>query len=225
MKKLSILIVLAIVAFFTAGCFQDFPAKCVQTEQLSVPLAPGGELRVSTENGTIKVRSGDVKEVQITAEKTVRSRTDAEARMFCEGTKVVGESQPDGASVFVVLPEGHRHQASIAVSIDALVPSNCNLDLSTSNGGIEVAGIDGSVKMQTSNGRIAAQNISGKVIADTSNGAIELERVSGSAEALTSNGGSRSRKPPATSAVEPPMAAFSSRELLLVPMRSPPMEA
>ena len=188
MRKSSIALLLAVIAFLSTGCLRRFPAKYSETEQLSVSLPSGGILHVLTQNGAIKVESGDVAEVQITAEKTVWSRTEEDARQFCEDTKVETETQPSGASVFVELPADYRGNANIAVSITAIVPRSCNLDLDTSNGRVEARWIEGNVQMGTSNGRIEGEDIKGDVVAETSNGAIRLERVSGSADAVSSNG-------------------------------------
>ncbi|NQT83541.1 DUF4097 family beta strand repeat protein [bacterium] len=188
MRKSSIALLLPVVAFLSTGCFMRFPAKYSETQQFSVPLATGGTLHISTLNGAITVRSGDVKEVQIVAEKTVRSRTDEEAREFCENTKIETETQASGSTVSVVLPKNYRGRASIGARIEAIVPERCNLKLGTSNGRIEARGINGNVEMRTSNGRITGEEIGGNVFADTSNGAVRLERVSGSAEAEASNG-------------------------------------
>jgi len=188
MRKSSIALLLALVAFLSTGCLRKFPARYSEAEQLSVPLPSGGTLYVSTQNGAIKVESADVTDVQITAQKTVWSRTEEDARQFCKETKVETETQPSGASVFVQLPADYRGNANIAVSITAIVPRSCNLDLDTSNGRVEVRWIDGNVQMGTSNGRIEGQDIKGDVVAETSNGGIRLERVSGSAEAVSSNG-------------------------------------
>ncbi len=189
MKKLSLAVLFTILAFFTAGCIGRFPAEYSETEQLTVALPSGGTLGISTQNGAIKVRSGDVTEVQITAEKTVYSRTEEQAKQFCENTKIETRTESDGARVSVVPPRGYRRRAMIAVSFEVVVPKNCSLDLHSSNGVIEARGIAGNTEMETSNGPITAVDIGGKVVGGTSNGAVEVERVSGSAEVETSNGG------------------------------------
>ncbi len=188
MKWLFFSVFLALVAFFGSGCIERFPAEYSETERLSVPLPAGGTLHVTTQNGWIRVRSGEVNEVQITAEKVVRSVTEQEAERFCKETKVVTETQVSGATISVELPEGHQRRASIAVSIEAVVPKNCSLNLLTSNGDVEAQGVAGGAEMRSANGRIGAQDIGGKVVAHTSNGAVELERISGFADAETSNG-------------------------------------
>jgi DUF4097 and DUF4098 domain-containing protein YvlB len=188
MKRVSLVSLLTLVVFFCGSCFRRFPAKYTDTQQLSLPLSSGGTLHVSTQNGWIAVHPGDVEEVQITAHKTVRSRTIEEAEQFCKETQIETETDASGATVRVVLPQNYRGRANIAVSIEAVVPKKSNLDLNTSNGRIEVEAIDGNVEMETSNGRIVAKDIAGNILADTSNGSVHLEDVSGSAQAGTSNG-------------------------------------
>ena len=93
MRRSSLALLLAAIAFLGTGCFQRFPAKYSETVKLSVALPTGGTLHVSTLNGAIGVRSGDVQEVQITAQKNVRSRTDEEAKQFCDETTIETDHQ------------------------------------------------------------------------------------------------------------------------------------
>jgi len=206
MRKVSFPLFLLVIAFLSTGCFERFPAKYSETVELSVALPVGGTLRVSTLNGAVLVQSGEVQEVKVTAQKTVRSRTEEEARKFCEETKLETQTDASGATVSVVLPQDYQRRANIGVSIMAIVPRTCNLDLRTSNGRVEAREIDGNVELRTSNGgvdvlkvkggavmrstngRIAGEDIGGKVLAETTNGGIELTKVSGDVEALTSNG-------------------------------------
>lgn len=207
MKKASFPLFLLFIALLGTGCFQRFPAKYSETVELSAPLPEGGTLHVSTLNGAVSVQSGEVQEVKVTAEKTVRSKTDEEAKKFCEETKLETQTDTSGTRISVVLPENHQGRANIGVSIRAVVPRSCNLDLRTSNGRLEAREIEGNVELSTSNGavdvrkikgiatmrstngRIAGEHINGNALADTSNGSIELAKVSGDVEAFTSNGG------------------------------------
>lgn len=188
MRKCWVAGSVALLFLLSAGCFPRFPARYSETEELTVPLAVGGTLRVVTQNGAIEVRPGDVKEVQVTAVKKVRSRTEEEARQFCEETKVETETEASGATVKVVLPENYQGRANISVSIEAIVPRKCSLNLTTSNGRIEARGVEGNVEMRASNGEVVGEDVGGNVSAETSNGGIRVERVSGWAEAHSSNG-------------------------------------
>lgn len=206
MKRLPLLFSLLLIAFLGTGCFERFPAKYSETVELAVALPEGGTLHVSTLNGAVSAQSGDVQEVKLTAQKTVRSRTDDEAKKFCEETKLETQVDASETTVSVVLPEDYQGRANIGVSISAIVPRTCNLDLHTSNGHVEAREIDGNVELRTSNGgvdvlrvkgsavmrttngSIVGEDIGGKVLADTSNGGIELAKVSADVEAFTSNG-------------------------------------
>ncbi len=206
MKRSSLILFLMIIAVGVTGCFERFPAKYSETAQLSVALPAGGTLHISTLNGAIDVRSGDVQEVQVTAQKNVRSRTAEEAKRFCDETKIETETDASGATVSVVLPRDYTGRANIGVAFEATVPRSCSLNLRTSNGRIDTEGVDGGLKartsngrievrdikgnadLRTSNGRIVGEDIGGEVFADTSNGRIDLVQVGGPVEALTSNG-------------------------------------
>ncbi|MDP2895158.1 MAG: DUF4097 family beta strand repeat-containing protein [bacterium] len=206
MKKVLFPLFLLFIALLSAGCFERFPAKYSESVELSVALPAGGTLHVSTLNGAVSVQSGEVQEVKVTAQKTVRSRTEEEARKFCEETKIETQTDASETTVSVVLPQDYQGRANIGVSISAIVPRTCNLDLRTSNGRVESREIDGDVELRTSNGgvdvlkvkggavmrstngAITGEDIAGRVLAETTNGGIELAKVSGDVEALTSNG-------------------------------------
>jgi DUF4097 and DUF4098 domain-containing protein YvlB len=206
MRKVCILPFVAIIGLLSTGCFERFPAKYSETVELSAALPEGGTLHVSTLNGAVSAQSGDVQEVKLTAQKTVRSTTDEEAKRFCEETKLETQTDASETTLSVVLPQDYQGRANIGVSISAIVPRTCNLDLRTSNGRVEARTIDGDVELRTSNGGvdvlkvkgsailrstnggITGEDIGGKVLAETTNGGIELAKVSGDVEALTSNG-------------------------------------
>lgn len=188
MKRTWLPCFLSLIALLAAGCFRKFPAKVSETEQLSTPLPPGGTLRITTLNGSIRVQSGNVEQAKITATKVVRSRTDEDAVRYCSETKIEAELQADGVAVTVVLPEGHEGRASIAVSIEAVVPRTCSLDLNASNGAVGASEIFGDVDAATSNGGVVIEHIEGNVVAETSNGGVDVDDVSGSVKGYTSNG-------------------------------------
>src|SRR5260370_6456069 len=62
-------------------------------------------------------------------------------------------------------------------------------EITSSNGGIQVDGIDGTARLRTSNGAIRIQRLTGDLNARTSNGGIYLRDFDGNARLQTSNGG------------------------------------
>jgi DUF4097 and DUF4098 domain-containing protein YvlB len=78
--------------------------------------------------------------------------------------------------------------ADIAVTL----PADANVDLRTSNGGIEVVDIQNSGKLRTSNGKISLENVKGEFEVSTSNGDIDFrgEMTAGGMNRLTTSNGS-----------------------------------
>ena len=69
------------------------------------------------------------------------------------------------------------------------VPKHILLDeITTTNGGIRIDGIDGSVRLRTSNGTVRIERVNGDLNARTTNGAISLREFDGNARLQTSNG-------------------------------------
>ncbi|MFW6192942.1 MAG: DUF4097 family beta strand repeat-containing protein [Gemmatimonadota bacterium] len=76
------------------------------------------------------------------------------------------------------------------------VPVSTDLRIESTNGGVDVVGIDGDLELDTTNGGISLADVSGSVRAHTTNGGIDLH-LSGSTwrgsglDAHTTNGGVR----------------------------------
>ena len=76
-----------------------------------------------------------------------------------------------------------------SVKIEVTVPRTTYLVLNTSNGKININGVEGGGSVNTSNGAITATNVDGDYTLGTSNGRITVENVRGTFDILTSNGG------------------------------------
>jgi DUF4097 and DUF4098 domain-containing protein YvlB len=76
--------------------------------------------------------------------------------------------------------------------IRVTLPADANVDLHTSNGGIEVVDIQNSGKLRTSNGRISLENVKGEFEVNTSNGDIDFrgEMTADGMNRLTTSNGS-----------------------------------
>jgi len=88
-------IALACVTLF-AGCYVPFgdalKAKAHRTEELTASLDGIAALDVSTNVGTIKVEAADVTEARITAEITVKAKTEEEAEQLRQTGRLRKES-------------------------------------------------------------------------------------------------------------------------------------
>ena len=143
-------------------------------------VAAGSTVSVDTFNGSIEVSGWDKDYVEVYAVKKTRYGREelekAEIRVTLDGDLRV---------------ETIRHGVNVRVSVsyEVRLPSGVLAGrLHTSNGAVEVTGVQGDADVSTSNGRITIRDVDGYVTAHTSNGAISITGVAGVRKAETSNG-------------------------------------
>jgi hypothetical protein len=104
------------------------------------------------------------------------------------------DSRQDGNLVELTAPVdphswwGWGHWGAHRLNIDVRMPRNADLQLETSNGGVDIASLNGNISIHTSNGNILAQQLSGSIDIGSSNGKMTLQTLKGSLKAHTSNG-------------------------------------
>jgi DUF4097 and DUF4098 domain-containing protein YvlB len=164
----------------------------------SFKVEKGGRLEVSVRSGDITVRPTNKSEVSVKAEGIDEEDLD-KLKMEQNGNTVRVEFRPHGRNW------GNWGGNDVHFDID--VPTDFNVDMSTSGGDLEVTGvlngkiegktsggnitladIIGTVDMSTSGGNVRVGNIKGDVELGTSGGDIDLKRVDGEARVKTSGG-------------------------------------
>jgi hypothetical protein len=148
---------------------------------LSVDAAP---------NGGIDVRGESRGDTLVLAKVTGQATDMGRAKQIADAVRVT--AQPDRVSADG--PNNLGRRESWHVSYRLLVPTVSSLALSSTNGGINIEGVDGDVEFKTVNGGVKLVNMAGNVRGRTSNGGInvELEGPGWKGEGLnveTSNGG------------------------------------
>ena len=147
------------------------------------PLEAGGRVSVESFNGPIEVAGWEQNSVEVNGTKH------ASFREALEDIKVDVDSTPSSVRIRASRPDGF-HNAGVRFSIR--VPHKALLELiSSSNGRIEVEGVEGNARLHTSNAGIRVQRLKGNLEAETSNGTIETQELSGNANLHTSNGAVR----------------------------------
>ena len=147
------------------------------------PLDAGGRVSVESFNGSIEVVGWEQNSVEINGTKH------ASFRRTLEDIKVDVDSTPAAIRIHASHPDGF-HNAGVRFSIR--VPRKAVLELiSSSNGRIDVDGVEGNARLHTSNGGIRVQRLKGNLEAETSNGSIETQELTGNANLRTSNGAVR----------------------------------
>ena len=170
-----------------SGC--EIPsAKYEMTVQMSARLAAGSSFAAQTDNGFITVDGRDQTGCDLTATITGLASTEETAKELAEKTKVRLNTSGDKLTVEIDKPTLKSNQ-SVCVSLDAKVPNETNLYLTTHNGAVTITDIKGRVDATTHNGRVKTSNVSDHTKLKTYNGAVICEEISGDAWLTTHNGG------------------------------------
>ena len=147
------------------------------------PLAAGGRLSLENLNGSVEISGWEKDSVEINGTKFANSE------QTLKETKIDVSSSPNVVQVRTIPAFGPRG-AGARYSIR--VPHRVQLDrIVSSNGGIRIEDIEGTVNLRTSNGTIRIWRINGSLEARTSNGSIEATGQTGNAVTHTSNGSVR----------------------------------
>jgi len=159
--KICLVSALVLTTLFLGCCVNmggNFRAKAQRTEDLTAPAVNVTTLDVSTNVGTIDLEGGNVSEVSIVAEITVRSKTTEEAEALIEEVQIVPEQSGDKLVVKAVKPSGFgRNQLGVAFTITA--PANLALRCTTDVGDIRVEGFDESIVAKTGVGTIRCEDM------------------------------------------------------------------
>lgn len=163
MARISLLSTLVLVTLFVGCCVNvgnDYRAKARRTEELTVPVADATELDVGTNVGTLTLESADTREVHITAEITVKAKTEEEAEALVEEVRIIAE--PSGRTFVVKAekPSGFgRNQLIVDFTITA--PAHLALDCATNVGDIRTTGFTGRIAGKTDVGTIRCTDLRG----------------------------------------------------------------
>jgi DUF4097 and DUF4098 domain-containing protein YvlB len=147
----------------------------------SYKVSPGSRLAIDTQNGGIDISTWDRDEIEINGTKN------AATEELLKSLKIDISATPNSVRVRVDKPSAFQGNCGVRFAIR--VPKKLELEkIKSSNGGIQVNGVEGPADLQTSNGRIEAVRMAGKLTVQTSNGSIDLSGHKGSVQARTSNG-------------------------------------
>ena len=165
--------IIAITLLAAAGC----TAGPTETRDDSFSVNGTATLVVNSDNGWIKVNTGTDDEVRIQA--TLRGIDRIDYEVSQDGNTI---------TVLAEIDQGW-FISNVGVDITITTPVNTDVELETSNGAIELNGIEGTGTLRTSNGEIVLENVKGDFEGRTSNGKIEVDTLEGTAFLMTSNGG------------------------------------
>jgi hypothetical protein len=176
------------------------------TGEESFRIAPpaGRQLRVHNTNGRTSVLGEDREDIEVRVSKTARAESSEAAAQLLEEIRVVHGMAGDALEFEVEVPRKWNRRGH--ANLELRVPQGSHIDVSVSNGKIEVEGLRGHVRARSSNGSVTIDDVvgdievstsnakvccaetRGRLVARSSNGKIEIDEHSGSVDASTSNG-------------------------------------
>ncbi len=179
MKKLMAAVFLLLVARVADA------ATLGETIDRTFDVRAGARVELSNVNGRIAIGSWDQPRVRVVAYKEVTGDKD-DLKTFLGELKVTMTPRDGGLVVATQHPRNSDGIGSIfdwltgdarsfEVRYEVTVPRNMNLEISNTNGRIELADVKGSLEVSTTNGRIRVLRCAGTLDASTTNGSIEAD--------------------------------------------------
>ncbi len=155
-------------------------------------VAPGGQLVVDADRGSIEVKTADVESVAIDvvrkaggSESTARDLLKKHQVSFSQdGDKVIVTAKSEGGRTRGWFGSGRDLQVQFAIT----VPSKFDVDLKTAGGSIKVGALTGKVTTKTSGGSLKFDEIEGPITGRTSGGSITVAGCKGKVDVETSGG-------------------------------------
>lgn len=158
----------------------------------SFSVAPGGQLLVELDRGSVDVKTADREAVEIEVTRKAGGReaaakailADHEVTATQEGNKVLLKAKFNGAKAsgwFGKSPE-------LQVKVSIVIPRQFDVNLQTAGGHISVVELTGKSEVRTSGGHINFEKITGPISAGTSGGHIRVATAKGNIDIHTSGG-------------------------------------
>jgi hypothetical protein len=198
MKKIALLTLFSLSAgLLTLAWLVNRDSVTVQAQaqgdiQRTFSVRPGGRLIMDVEPGSIEVKTGGDSRIVVDVFRRVERASDFRVEDILRQHEVNFEQQGNNVIIRAKFPyEDFRRwrRTGLQVRYVVSIPTEFNLDLKTSGGGIRVDDLRGEVRVKTSGGGLHFGKIEGPIIGNTSGGGIALGGCNGKVEVKTSGGG------------------------------------
>ena len=187
MKPLLTLIICAFLGVCAASA-QYFDYSFAQTYKVSAPA----KLDLLTSDGHLDIIPSSGNEIRVfyivrRAGKLVKT----DLQQLEEDFIVEIESSSNAVKISVKDKRQYKpfsFEHSLAVGFKAYVPKETMCNLITSDGNIEITGLNGDQHLRTSDGSIELAEIAGSISGRTSDGDVHIRKIKGNVEIQTSDG-------------------------------------
>jgi hypothetical protein len=195
------LVSLAIALFALTGCQRGAPqvnnvapafnlANMERAEQtVTKDFKTGAAPRIVVEvfNGPITITAGGADAVKAAVTKYAGAKTRAEAEEALKELAINFTEEKDGIRIAAVLPSGKSFNGGASARVE--VPAGSSLELKTSLGAIDVAGVHGTIRANDSQGPIKVRDGQSNVDLTTSLAQIDVSTSGSKVVARNSQGG------------------------------------
>jgi DUF4097 and DUF4098 domain-containing protein YvlB len=130
----------------------------------------GQQLGVSSENGGIQVIGEDRKDVAIEAMVQAWAGSESEANDILRQVQI----DTSGDRIRDHGPHFHMGNKGYGINYKLHVPRQLSVDLESTNGGIDIAHLEGHLRFNTTNGGVKLTDLAGDVGGQTTNGGVEI---------------------------------------------------
>jgi DUF4097 and DUF4098 domain-containing protein YvlB len=169
-------------ALFAAAIFSA-PRASAEEWTKSYTISGRAQVRVDTNDGAVRVSTGDSKQVEF--------RVEYQGYELNKNLRV--DSRQDGDSVQInARVTGHwgfswggNHRN---LRIEVRMPNDADLQIDTGDGSVDTQSVSGRLKIHTGDGSVKAQAVNGDVDIDTGDGSITLEGAKGEIRLHTGDG-------------------------------------
>jgi DUF4097 and DUF4098 domain-containing protein YvlB len=166
-------------------------APRVQAEEVTKSFAVSGRpnVRVETNDGSVRVTSGDAKQVEFRVE----------YQGYELGKNLRVDARQDGDKVELIarvtghwgiqLGWGHNRRLHIEVRM----PHDGDLQVDTGDGSVETSALSGTINVHTGDGSVKANSLNGSIDLHTSDGSITVDTLKGDIRLRTGDGSIEAR--------------------------------
>ncbi len=179
----KILLYSLLCCFITiAGCiihisgYSPPRARYERTVELSRPMSDGTLLSAQSNDGWITVTGGDVTECSVTATIIAKAASEEKAKRIAEESEVKLEKFGSKLTVKLEKPVLRTYE-SVDIQFTAIVPKDCDLEVSTDDGDITTENIHGDIEIKTDDGKVKLSQINGDIRVNSNDGSVTIRDV------------------------------------------------
>src|SRR5215212_8979360 len=160
-------------------------AQAAQNVHRTFNIAPGGKLVLTADVGDVRITSGGSGvTVDMQAEGSASALDEHHVDFRQEGNTLYVDGDYDHSNSWSWLSSNR-----ISVRYTIQVPARFDVDVKTSGGDLDIAGLAGEIDARTSGGNVEVGRMTGNVRLKTSGGDVVVHGVSGNLTAVSSGGG------------------------------------